>query len=494
MKTVRLACALPVLIVMVSLAVDTVPRFALGDSAAYLTTAIGGYVPDDRSWAYGLLVAAIIRATRDLNTVAIMQILIAWLGAILLGAAAARYFRIGPWFVVVAVLVMVVNPLDFFWARAFMTDVLAAALLAALVALLFASPRLIPMGLGAFGLTFGLCALRSVYMPPLVIAFGSVAAISLLQMLWATRHDSGMVAAHRQAAIRHLVLTATIVLATAGYASVNGRIEERNRPAVNYATTRFLVSAWSPLMAPSLAALDLPSRVTDDMVPLTYVNRLASAFSPDGIVERLKDHFGSYQAAEPAYDRLLRAALLDNPRDFLVLVAHSWSDYVSPYRHLMYAREMRMTGTNHVGTDDALSPALLARLAGWGIWQHPAPQLPQFPSLGARYYAQAAGYWGILVSMHATLGLLIYLVLPRRNRGDIVLAVQIFALAYMAMLAATTNELIPRYLIPMDIPLLVTLGALFGRRPLLAADAAIRAGRLPGTLVLNGPNPGLPTA
>jgi hypothetical protein len=197
---------------------------------------------------------------------------------------------------------------------------------------------------------------------------------------------------------------------------------------------------------------------------------LGSAFAEDGIVQRLQGYYGTYEAAAPAYNRLLRAAVLGRPLDVLALVARSWSDYLNPQRVLLYHHERRLTGTTGWYAPDTLSANLIARLQAWGVWQHIDPQLPQAASVGLDYYAIAGGYWALLVALHATLAVPIYFALPRRSRSDNVLAMLLFAFAYMAMIAMTTNELVTRYLIPLDIPLLVTLGALFGRRPLVATN------------------------
>jgi hypothetical protein len=464
MKTGRLTDAFSLLVLLLALALDTVPRFALGDSESYLSTQLHGYLPDDRSWAYGLAAGLIIRVSQDLNAVAIVQIAVSWVSAMLLGSALASHFRLGPWFRMGVLLVVFANPLSFYWTRAFMTDSLAAAAFGALVALLFAERGIVVTAAGVFILAVGICALRSVYLPPLLAAFGAVAALRLLCAARSWRRRDAAAVALRHAAGRYTVLAGTVLLSIIGYAALNAKVLHRHELSTNYATTRFLVSAWSPLMEQPLAALGLPATVTDHMTPLTYDNRLGAAFLDDGIVERLRGFYGSYEAAAPAYRSLLRGAVFDRPLDFLALTARSWSDYINPDRVLLYHREMRLTGATSFGNPDTLPATLIARLQGWGIWQHLDPNMPQVTSLGLRYFALAGGYWALLVALHATLAVPIYFALPRRKRHDGVLVILLFAFAYMAMIAMTTNELVTRYLMPLDIPLLVTLGALFGRR------------------------------
>jgi hypothetical protein len=348
MKTGRLTDAFSLLVLVLALALDAVPRFALGDSESYLSTQLHGYLPDDRSWAYGLAAGFLIRVTQDLSAVAIVQIAISWVSAMLLGYALARHFRLGPWFRLGVLLVVFANPLSFFWIRAFMTDGLAAAAFGALIALLFAERGIALTAAGIFILALGICALRSVYLPPLLAAFGAVAALRLLSAVRAWRRRDAEAVALRHAAARYTVLAVTVLLSLIGYAALNAQVLHRHEISTNYATTRFLVSAWSPLMEQPLAALGLPATVTDHMTPLTYENRLGAAFLDDGIVERLHGYYGSYEAAAPAYRRLMHGAVFDRPLDFLALMASDRRDRLWQSGHIARHAHRQAGGLGHL--------------------------------------------------------------------------------------------------------------------------------------------------
>jgi hypothetical protein len=449
-------------LLMISLLLDLVPRFHLGDSGEFLVTEIGVYLSEGWSWVYGLIASFIIHVSGDLSTLAIMQILVAWASAILVARAIAQYFELGRLFTAFAVLVLFLNPLGFFWARAIMADTIAAGAFGCLVAILLSCRGILTASFGVFVLSAIICAIRSVYAIPLLFSFGTVTLISMALFLNKQRaRDFGFI--RHPIFKRYATFSLMVLLSTLSYASINRIVHGKAELSLNYQTHRFMVSAWSPAMKDSFAKLNLPEEVKQKVIPLEYKNRLQQAFVETGLVDVLSNHIGGYQAALPVFRELLEDTVKKNLLGLIKLIATSWSDYINPERVLTYHRERRLTGTNNWGNPDILNDGLIYRLQNWGVWQHAYPELPQVNSLGLRYYATIGGYWALILAIHATIAPFIYLSLPLRSRCGDVLAVQLFAFAYMAMVACTSNELVTRYLIPLDIPLLVTLGAFLKR-------------------------------
>lgn len=460
----RLAALFALFVLVLSVSVDLVPRFYLGDSVSYLSTQIGGYIPDDRSWLYGIVAVFFLKLTRAFISVEVIQIAGLWLSAVLLGLVLRSYFRLGWWFFAVTLVVLSWEPLSFFWARAFMSDASGAILWNLIAATLFYESRLRYRLAIIFTLAFLLCALRSVYLPPLSLAFGLVTVLLLWHAIRSRKKDDAGDQRGRVAMMRHGALLGVLVFATFCYAVVNAAVSHKPQISVNYANTRFLVSAWSPAMEAGLKKLDIPADTKARIIPLTHDARLAHAFAGDGIDEVLHNYYGSYEAAEPAYKFLLKEALLRSPGQLLGVILQSWSDYLDPSLVLLYHRENRFTGATGYKAPNSLPPDLLDKIRGWGVHGTIYPEMPQAESFSLHYLARIGGYWALLVAFHATLGWLIYFFLPRRNRSYEILAVQLFGFAYFAMVAITSNELVTRYLIPLDVPLLLTIGCLCGRR------------------------------
>lgn len=454
---------------VLSLLIDATPRFHQGDSESYLGSEWHGYMPDDRAWAYGLVAVRLIRWTGNLDVVALLQIVIGWCGAWVLGAMLSSRFGRGGLWVVAVTGIIIGNPLSFYWARAFMTDTAAAALFGCCVTLmLWPAGRARPVlsACAMFCLAVLLGQLRSVYLPPMLAAFMGVALLNV------ARDVRGRKAILSPVVRRYAAFSLAVLLASLACGKINQYALQKPYPALNYAANRFLVSAWSPVMGPVLPQLNLPPAVNDGLLPLTYDNRLATAFADSGLPVRIEAWMGGADQARPLYSRLLRQTVMTQPVPFAALIARSWSDYLNPARVLLYHHERRLTGTMGYSQPDTLTPRFIARLQGFGIWQRVDPNLPQVPSFGIGYYARLGGWWALLLAWSATLSPLVCLALIRRHKAGeaedddlgVVLATQLFGFATIAMVALTTNELVTRYLIPLDIPLLVLSGWLLRRR------------------------------
>lgn len=145
-------------ICLVLLLLDRLPRFYQGDSTAYLSTGLNGWIPPDRSWFYGFGSRWLVEGTGAAGSLPLMQ------ASMLLGAVilACRVFRGQPagqagavGFAVVAML----DPLNEAYSRFWLSDTAGAAAFIAFATLLAAvaggTPRtlrllLVPLAAAAF--------------------------------------------------------------------------------------------------------------------------------------------------------------------------------------------------------------------------------------------------------------------------------------------------------------------------------------------------------
>lgn len=124
--TPLLPAAMATLLFALALLIDRLPRFYQGDSTAYLTTGMSGWIPPDRSWAYGFGSRWLVELTGSASALAFVQAAL-MLGAVLL---ACRAFAAGAAtraailaFAVIASL----DPLTQAYARSWLSDTPAAA-------------------------------------------------------------------------------------------------------------------------------------------------------------------------------------------------------------------------------------------------------------------------------------------------------------------------------------------------------------------------------
>jgi hypothetical protein len=106
---------------------DDTPRFFFGDSASYLATRWHAYLPDDRSWLYGLTIHFLMRMTDSLSSALLVQgaLYAAALSCLATVLARQTHTRwVGFLFCVVGAL----DPLAVYYVRNILTDVPAASI------------------------------------------------------------------------------------------------------------------------------------------------------------------------------------------------------------------------------------------------------------------------------------------------------------------------------------------------------------------------------
>ena len=114
---------------------DRLPRFYQGDSIAYMTTGLNGWVPFDRSWAYGYGSRWLVVVTHSTAALIAAQALLL-LGAIVLLSSAFAGRRHAHGMALAFVLVATLDPLNEAYARFWLSDTPAAAFFLAWVALI----------------------------------------------------------------------------------------------------------------------------------------------------------------------------------------------------------------------------------------------------------------------------------------------------------------------------------------------------------------------
>lgn len=116
-------------------ALDPDPKFMLGDSASYLWTAISGWIPDDRSFAYGFLLKPLAVWPGSLTVMVVVQTCLGGIAAWLVGLCLVRYFNARFWVAAPFALLCAVEPLQLFSERMVMTEAVSTFLFAVYVAL-----------------------------------------------------------------------------------------------------------------------------------------------------------------------------------------------------------------------------------------------------------------------------------------------------------------------------------------------------------------------
>lgn len=107
---------------LVFLSVDNAPRVFLGDSRSYIFTALTDWVPDDRSYTYGVLIRLVTSTTHNLLNLVRLQTLFMTAASICVVIILRRYLSAPVWLAGLAGVVCAVEPLQLLSERFVMTE------------------------------------------------------------------------------------------------------------------------------------------------------------------------------------------------------------------------------------------------------------------------------------------------------------------------------------------------------------------------------------
>src|SRR5664279_1162193 len=117
-----LFCLLIVSLKLFLLALDPLPKMFMGDSACYISTALVGWIPDDRSYFYGFLIRFVSLYTESLTPLLLLQSLISALTALLLAYTCRSIFCLSARSACILGLVCALDPFQLVWERYVMTE------------------------------------------------------------------------------------------------------------------------------------------------------------------------------------------------------------------------------------------------------------------------------------------------------------------------------------------------------------------------------------
>ena len=276
----------------------------MGDSSAYIGSAIYGYIPADRSFTYGWLIRWLAVWPGTLTTLIFAQVLVSAATAWLFTFALLRFFRVHFAVAIAASIAFVLDPLQIVHERLVMTETFTMFIFAGHLLLGFSylrHPRLVT--LAAVCLTgILLVSLRIVY-TPIVLA----EAVLLPVTRWTLARDWS----RAKGLALHLSLSVLMTLVLhGGYRYLVGAWGGVP-PTYLYHDGFSLASAWAPLLDPEdapdqRAAEVIDRQAADRQFPLgNRFLRWAQRWANDGLVNRLRLAFAGNKFV---HDRVQEAA------------------------------------------------------------------------------------------------------------------------------------------------------------------------------------------
>lgn len=321
-----------------ALLLDRLPRFYQGDSMAYMSTGMSGWIPPDRSWAYGYAMRWLVEATGSASTLAAAQALLL-LGAVLLACRSVQAGPAGRWAALAFAVIASLDPLNQAYARFWLSDTPAAAAYVAFVSLLSLGAgnpagrfrRFVP----ALAACAGFAVFVRVAYAPILVATLLIAAIAASLMPRAARPPR---LRRRLLALLALPVAAVGALAVANSQVTMPRLHGQvfvNRMSDLYTLGVFLpalrqedfVAAGVPITPAEFAALD---RSLDNREAQVWVD------GPRYVRWLMMQRLGVTDVYDKRFQRtcadVVRIALRRHPLDFVVTYLHSLAISFDPAR------------------------------------------------------------------------------------------------------------------------------------------------------------------
>jgi hypothetical protein len=440
------------------LGLDPLPRFFLGDSESYLQTAIGQWIPKDRSWIYGLLINALIRVSHSVTSIILVQSLTS---ALMCTSVAALCRRLGAraWVAWVALMLLCVDPLPLYYDRSIMTDAPGTA--AVVIGLLLAAGSMTQGSWwswcgSALCLLTGTC-LRTALLPLVlwtpVFALACGAMRALRSRPIGCSRPSGHLSEH---VAGPAVLLGGVLIGLVAYSVATGAITN-SPPSLNPRSGYFLLGVVAPILVPEDFAglgVENPAGILEQTRHQDRTLRNRQVFSPQGLALRLESALGDdWLRVSHAGSVLASRSIARDPAGFAVLCSEQAWEYLSfaaytKYFDIAFGLERRLP--------DELVHSLRAR-----VMESVDHDSPMRPSLVLEWLRLVLWWptvlcWLALLTPGVTLAATRRFELPMQG-SLILLATSTWV--YLVSLFALSPELVPRYVLPLA-PLTIALVAL----------------------------------
>jgi len=329
-------CLLIVLLKFFLLALDPLPKMFVGDSVCYISTALLGWIPDDRSYFYGYVIRWVALSTESLTSLLLLQSFISALTALLLAHTCRSLFGLSVRGSYLIGFICALDPFQLVWERYVMTETISLFFYVA--GLYFSLLYLKHRGLRHLAIVQGLWVLligfRMSYLPLVQVSAVLLPVLAFSPLLLATWRGRRDVQVNRFQPVRmgflHLLTSIALVFLLHGaYKQANGLLCGR-APAYLYATGLHLLAFWAPILVPADASDQRLARIIEqgdefDIKELTERND--QRFESGYLVDR-------WQKAEPDTPRASRIAketalhaLRRNPLGVLNLAARTFAEY-----------------------------------------------------------------------------------------------------------------------------------------------------------------------
>lgn len=304
--------------------IDGRPSVFMGDSGAYLYTAIHDYIPHDRGFMYGFLLRPLAVWPHSLRFLLFAQTVMSAISAWLISVVLTTHFAVPFRRAALLSFLCALEPLQLISERYVMTDTLALFLFAALVTISVAFLRHCSQSRLAAALVIGvaLISIRMSYLP--IVLLSSL----LLPLTWFLR--SKAMRTFRAWGLLLLWLGAGQLLLY-GYRCLNASVCQMARPEYLYADGFILLAEVSPIVTWSDFPASVPGRRILAAVGAASLSdptkREGQLFAPNGLCATLHRFIPDEYEANKVAGRIALRAIMAHPGDLTRLAVGTWEGF-----------------------------------------------------------------------------------------------------------------------------------------------------------------------
>ena len=447
-------CALVFAIKLLLLWLDPTPQLYMGDSWAYIHTALTGSIPRDRSYFYGYLVRWLAVWPHSFTPLLVMQALASGATAIAFAFICSRFLETSNRISFLFGLICALDPLQIVWERYVMTEALSLLVYVLVLYWSFAYLRDLQLWqlvvvqalsvlLIGFRMSYLLVVQACTILLPLV-AFARY-AFPVLQK----RSEPRILQANvLKPGLTHLIASVAMMFVMHGaYKYMNGWLSNRE-PAYLYNAGDHLVAVWAPALESSDASDPRFGEIitNGDQFKIKDLHlRNAQQYGQGFLIKRWRE----IEKNRRTNDRVTREtainALQRRPLAIVGLTLQTYMEYWNPEAIRWYARSDLGYGKL---TDDQIK--MLAEKFGFQA----VKQLPAQPfSLLQRYFLGAWPYYFVVVVSPLICAIATWL---SRDRA-FALLLFFHASTLMVVVTALSPQACVRYLQPVSVLTLLSI-------------------------------------
>jgi hypothetical protein len=329
-------CLLIVLLKLTLLALDPLPKLFIGDSACYISTAIVGWIPDDRSYFYGFVIRWVALWTGSLTSLLLVQTLISALTALLFTHTCRSIFGLSTRASYILGFLCALDPLQLVWERYVMTETISLFFYVAVLhfSFLYLKHRAIRHLAIAQGLSILLIGFRMSYLLIVQVSALVLPLLAFTPLLVAAWRNRRVDQADRFRPIKQVVVhfvssIAIMLLLHGAYREVNGLLCGR-APAYLYATGLHLLAFWAPILVPedaSDARLAQIIKQGDEFEIKELTARNDQRFTEGYLVPRWQEEEPDVEDANQIAKQTALHALRRDPLGVLRLAVRTFAQY-----------------------------------------------------------------------------------------------------------------------------------------------------------------------